>query len=53
MLKNSLVADDGSLNLEMALIIVLLVLIATASLALLGGAIATKYDVATSSVTGL
>lgn len=50
MLKNSLVADDGSLNLEMALIIALLVLVAAVTLYALGVAIQGKFSDAKSTL---
>lgn len=53
MLKNSLVADDGSLNLEMALIIALLVLVAAVTLFALGNAIAGKFSSATTTLGGV
>jgi len=48
--KKNLVADDGSLNLEQALIIALLVLVAAATLVLLGNAIKDKYSSAAAEV---
>lgn len=51
--KKNLVADDGSLNLEQALIIALLVLVAAGTLIGLGTVIAGKYQDAADTTTSV
>lgn len=52
-MRASMVAEDGSLNLEMALIIGLLVIVAVVGLTFLGKNISNSYNQAGNSVNGV
>ena len=48
--KSALVSEDGSLNLEMALIIALLILVAVVSLGLIATGVSSTYNDAATSL---
>ena len=50
-MRSAMVSEDGSLNLEMALIIALLILVAVVTLGFMAGGIANQYNKAKNYVS--